>query len=698
MNIKWLVTRKTLLTLTLGAGALAACADADDLGGPTVTTYGDARVIRSETGPLTGASSRAGDAIVREYLNTRGVAIDSLHVTASVTTNNGSTNVILEQQIDGLRLVGAYAKGLLDAQGRLVQVIDATVSAPSSLAKPAASDREALAAAMAELGYDGPAPALSNGNGNLKKFARGTDFHREPSVERIAYVDADTGSVLAGFLVETWSVRRNQLDHTIVNAAGRVVSVERRTNNDRYNVYVEDPSKGPQQVVTGPGTWLGAGAQTTNNITGANAHAYRDADANNAPDSGGTAVGNGDFLTAANLTVAPTTADNQAVAVQNLFYLNNIAHDVLAGHGFNVGAGNFEGNDPVNAEAQDGSGVDNANFSTPADGSSPRMQMYLWTGSGPNAFFVTSTNQYAGYASSFGAALTVAGTTAGAVVYAGDGCTALSGLAGKVALVDRGTCDFTVKVMNAQTAGATSVLIANNVAGNPFGPGGTNRKVKISSAMISQADGAALKSTLPTGSLKKNAVTPLQIDGDLDADIVFHEYGHGLTWRIVGSMSGPISGAIGEGASDVLAFLLNGDDRIGEYSFGDPIGIRRAPYGAYTLTYANVDGAEVHNDGEIYAAAMWRVYQNYLGAGLSASIMLDDFVGGLIRTPAGPSYEAMRDSLVAEATAEGGVARGCLVWRGFASIGIGQGSSITMSRRGQITAVNPSATLPTACQ
>ncbi|MEO7096326.1 MAG: M36 family metallopeptidase, partial [Polyangiales bacterium] len=176
-----------------------------------------------------------------------------------------------------------------------------------------------------------------------------------------------------------------------------------------------------------------------------------------------------------------------------------------------------------------------------------------------------------------------------------------------------------------------------------------------------------------------------------------HEYGHGLTWRMVGSMSGPISGAIGEGASDVVAFLLNGDDRIGEYAYGDPNGIRRAPYGAYTLTYAAVTGAEVHNDGEIYAAAMWRVYQNYLGAGLTSSSVLDDFVGGLDRTPAAPTFEAMRDGMVAEATASGGTTRGCLVWRGFASIGIGQGSSVTLNHRGQVSGVTTSSTVPAVC-
>src|SRR6185503_13370531 len=111
--------------------------------------------------------------------------------------------------------------------------------------------------------------------------------------------------------------------------------------------------------------------------SGPNAHAYLDTDANNSPDSGGTAVTTGDFSSAnVDLAASPSTAGNRAFAVQQLFYFNNAIHDDLSAHGFNVAAGNFEGGDPVNAEAQDGSGTDNANFSTPTDGQSPRMQMY----------------------------------------------------------------------------------------------------------------------------------------------------------------------------------------------------------------------------------------------------------------------------------------------------------------------------------
>ena len=38
----------------------------------------------------------------------------------------------------------------------------------------------------------------------------------------------------------------------------------------------------------------------------------------------------------------------------------------------------------MRAEAQDGAGTNNANFGTPADGSRPRMQMFVWTSPNPD--------------------------------------------------------------------------------------------------------------------------------------------------------------------------------------------------------------------------------------------------------------------------------------------------------------------------
>lgn len=74
-------------------------------------------------------------------------------------------------------------------------------------------------------------------------------------------------------------------------------------------------------------------------------------------------------------------------AITNLFYWNNIIHDVFYRYGFTEEAGNFQeynygrggrGSDSVDAHGQDSAGVNNANFATPTDGTSPTMQMYLW--------------------------------------------------------------------------------------------------------------------------------------------------------------------------------------------------------------------------------------------------------------------------------------------------------------------------------
>jgi len=71
-----------------------------------------------------------------------------------------------------------------------------------------------------------------------------------------------------------------------------------------------------------------------------------------------------------------------------LFYYNNILHDYLYSIGFTESLWNFQqdnfgkggaGQDAVSAQVQDGSGTNNANFGTPADGSRPRMQMFLFT-------------------------------------------------------------------------------------------------------------------------------------------------------------------------------------------------------------------------------------------------------------------------------------------------------------------------------
>jgi len=646
--------------------------------------------------------------IVNDYLSARGADLSTLRVVRDeYSPQTGRTHVRMEQEVDGLRVVGAYIKATVDDQGLVVHAIDRLAQAPvGGLAAVTGGEQQALDAAVAWLGLDG-------------------NFAEAPSVDHIAYVDS-SGTIRAGYLVETWSAD-NLLYETIVDAAGRVVATELRSNTDRYNVFLEDPDKGAQTIVSGPsGTtespigWLGAGEQRNIEISGNNTHAYLDALSNNQPDRGGVAVTSGDFLTVADLTVQPWMAGNSAVATQNLFYLNNRIHDTLYSHGFTEAAGNFQadnfgrgglGSDPVQAEAQDGGGLDNANFATPPDGRPPRMQMYLWSGVGPDHFVDISAptsvaGTYGAKGAIWGPALTTTGIS-GDIVLANDGsgittdgCQAFqNAVAGKIALVDRGSCFFTVKARNAQAAGAIAIIVANNVGGDAiFTMGGTDPQVRIPGVMISEDDGARLKRAKGlVGTVRKSSVTLIRLDGDLDSDIVYHEYGHGLTWRMIGGMSGPMSGAIGEGASDSVAFLINGDDVVAEYASGDPDGIRRFHYDGYPLTYGDVTGAEVHNDGEIYAAIIWRLSELFGSARLGNSVLLDYFVDGMNYTPSGPAFEDMRDGILQSVAAHAAPSHACLVWEAFAEFGVGVGADGNVDRRGNVT-ITESFALPAECQ
>lgn len=82
-----------------------------------------------------------------------------------------------------------------------------------------------------------------------------------------------------------------------------------------------------------------------------------------------------------------------------------------------------------------------------------------------------------------------------------DGCSSLnnaSAVNGNIALIRRGQCNFTVKTLNAQSAGAVAVIIANNVPQNlPPQLGGSDPQVNILTIGIEQALGNAMEAQLP---------------------------------------------------------------------------------------------------------------------------------------------------------------------------------------------------------
>lgn len=690
----------SLAIAALAAAGLTAIA-------PSASGQADPHAVAAQTrihwsnGKALGAASDQGAAsAVRGYLAGHGLGqttADSLRGIGTWTAR-GVTYLRMQQYAGGLRVVDSDVKAALDKRGRVISVIENASRTATPAAAHVTAD-QARSAAVDSI-YHGRAVA----------------FLRAPAVERVAVPMSD-GSLAEGFLVTTWDAD-NQLRETVVDGRGTVVRSVLRTAQDGYNVFTEDPDKTPQTLVSDPADslaspsgWLTGSNQFVDDITGNNAHAYRDADANNKPDPVGAADTDGVFDKVFDPTTQPSAGDNKAVAVQNLFYLNNRIHDVLYRAGFTPAAGNFQednfglggrGGDPVLAEAQDGSGTDNANFATPKDGSSGRMQMYLWSVPGTSEV-VQDGVSYDAPVAEFSAPLTVAGVT-GPLAIADDGtgttsdaCETVAPVAaGSVVIADRGTCTFAAKAKNIKAAGAAGMVVANNVAGSPFVMGGTVHHFGLPAVMVSLADGASLKANVGHATtIRLVDPAPPMKDGDLDSDVVFHEYGHGLTWRMIGQMSGDVAGGIGEGMSDTLSIIINNDPVVGEYSFSDPAGIRSHSYEGYNRTYADIPFTEVHDTGELYGAIMWDLWKRYQTAGLGQSDILSDLVQGMNFTPSKPSFEEMRQGILDGLVATGNDARSCMVWHAFATYGVGVGSSATVNGGG--ATVTESFAVPPGC-
>jgi len=190
-----------------------------------------------------------------------------------------------------------------------------------------------------------------------------------------------------------------------------------------------------------------------------------------------------------------------------------------------------------------------------------------------------------------------------------------------------------------------------------------------------------------------------QEDGDLDGTVIYHENTHGLSNRLVGGgattcLRGTQSGGMGEGWSDFYAASFLNDPVIGAYVTGNAsIGIRRASMAASPFTYANMkDGTltEVHDGGEIWAAALWAVRKS-LGAEVTEQIVTT----GLKLTPCNPSMISARDAIIqADANINGGANR-CKLWKAFASRQMGLGAS--SPNQNSTTAIVLSTAIPDDC-
>ncbi|MEO6489313.1 MAG: M36 family metallopeptidase [Ferruginibacter sp.] len=446
-----------------------------------------------------------------------------------------------------------------------------------------------------------------------------------------------------------------------------------------------------------------------------------------------------------------TPIPNQQFNTTNLFYWNNIMHDLIYQYGFDEVSGNFQannqgrggaGNDYVMADAQDGGGLNNANFSTPVDGGRPRMQMYLWNAS--TLYRVNTPASIAGVytavESNFSTAnkLVNVGPVTGQVIYYNDnaggtheGCVPNSNtLTGKIALINRGNCNFTVKVKNAQTAGAIAVIMINNVAGAPIVMGGTDNTITIPAVMISIDDGGIMETAI--NSNLNVTLSGTNLDGDVDNGIIAHEYSHGISNRLTG---GPNQSAcvaneeqMGEGWSDYYGLMVTQDwstsaltdgfskpRAMGTYAFNQPItgnGIRSQKYCTdFTVNnkvYAASIDPESHNRGEIWCATLWDMTWNIINqvgsinpnlfnaAGIGGNaIALKLVTEGMKLQPCGPGFIDGRNAILqADQLLYGGL-YSCSIREAFRRRGMGplasQGSADDVTD--QTPDVSPSLTV-----
>jgi hypothetical protein len=532
----------------------------------------------------------------------------------------------------------------------------------------------------------------------------------------------------------------DEIQHTNKMSAGGTYTV--------FNYPLESPNHGSRTKVTGaenkdasPYGWHDIdgveGAEFT--ITrGNNVRATEDRDADNAP---GNAVDGGSALVFDN----PFDIDQSAslfvdASITNLFFWNNLLHDVWWHYGFDEASGNFQqnnygnggvGGDYVNADAQDGSGTNNANFATPPDGTNPRMQMFLWGNGASSAdyFQVNSPSaiaqKYRSNTAGFGPELTSVPITGNLVLVddgsanSDQGCTTLTNandINGNIALVRRRSCNFTVKVKNAQLAGAKAVVIYSDDE-NPIQMGGNDNTITIPSVLITQSAGQAILAEMQNTTVSVSLYdssdnsSVLWLDSDFDNGIITHEYGHGISVRLTGGAANSSCltnvEQMGEGWSDFFGLVMTheagdkgSDSRgIGTYARKQSVngpGIRPHPYSTdKSISPYNYDDIKntsysaPHGIGSIWCSMLWDLYwamidkhgydsNIYTGTGGNNKAM-QLVIDGLKLQKCNPGFVDGRDAILEADMLNYGGENEELIWEVFADRGLGfkasQGSS-----------------------
>jgi extracellular elastinolytic metalloproteinase len=337
------------------------------------------------------------------------VAEESVRVASTHTsTHNGVTHVYLQQVVNGLDVSNGVANVNIDRSGKVLSAGNSffTQAAPApSFAHSTAAEAVASFAKFLDISAGSLTEFASASVHGAPSFSvHGASFAVKPIVAELKYTQLDGGAELSLVWSLQVEMKDNYYNAFIDTTTGNVVALIDWVSDATYNVFpvgINDPESGervklvdPAHAVASPNGWHDQGdGETFTDTIGNNVYAHENFDGgsdyiNNYRPDGGSEL-NFDFP----LDLATGPKDYIDSAVTNLFYWNNIIHDLFYVYGFNEESGNFQqnnlgrggaGNDAVVAHAQSGEGTNNANFATPPDGQKGTMRMYVWDITNPN--------------------------------------------------------------------------------------------------------------------------------------------------------------------------------------------------------------------------------------------------------------------------------------------------------------------------
>ncbi|KAH7105119.1 Fungalysin metallopeptidase-domain-containing protein [Auriculariales sp. MPI-PUGE-AT-0066] len=276
-------------------------------------------------------------------------------------------HVYVSQKLNGFKVANAVAHSTLNSKGKVVAFSSSFVTPQNKPAtKAKISTDAALTAVKSKLGA--------------------TPTGRDTSLE---YFSTDSGDLVLSHVIEARVDGNGHLVEAFIDATtGENVGLIDFTTQLTYHVVPlskQSPEEGLEDVVdpedktASPSGWTTVKGTDNKATSGNNIIAYKGSKTNTTASS--------KFATEWKANTDPKTTSLVDVARTNAFFVANSVHDVSYLYGFNEAGFNFQqdngskggkGNDAVQISVQDAADTDNADMTTPADGSPGAMRMFLW--------------------------------------------------------------------------------------------------------------------------------------------------------------------------------------------------------------------------------------------------------------------------------------------------------------------------------